>query len=154
MASDLRKPLLEPPRRPQDSFDFARRQARDGSGASRIDPNSDSPPAAAANRTMSTSRLADLDGSGVTRPLAAPIPVEAAFKIPPLRLPGKVVPAIPTSVPPAVAGGAGGGPSGDGSAAIGLAKKKRAQGVRSWIRIDQSGEVSTMEVDKGTIMRR
>ena len=154
MASDLRKPLLEPPRRPQDSFDVAHRQARDGLGAARSDSNAEFPPVGAANRTISASRLVDLDGSAVTGHLTPSIPVDTSFKFLPLRLPGKVVPAVPTSVPPAVAGGAGGGPSGEGSAAISLAKKKRAQGVRSWIRIDQSGEVSTLEVDKGTIMRR
>ncbi|CAI5493227.1 unnamed protein product [Closterium sp. Naga37s-1] len=54
------------------------------------------------------------------------------------------------------AGGVGGGFGGAGAPPpppVGP-KKKRGQGVRSWIRIDPSGEVSILEVDKGTLMRR
>ncbi|CAI5939757.1 unnamed protein product [Closterium sp. NIES-64] len=54
------------------------------------------------------------------------------------------------------AGGVGGGFGGAGAPPpppMGP-KKKRGQGVRSWIRIDPSGEVSILEVDKGTLMRR
>ncbi|GJP63205.1 hypothetical protein CLOP_g20269 [Closterium sp. NIES-67] len=65
-----------------------------------------------------------------------------------------------------VRGGGGGGAGGGGGFGGGFggaagapplpvgAKKKRGQGVRSWIRIDPSGEVSILEVDKGTLMRR